>query len=60
MFMNDKYISLLLEYSMCFTLCGYQTDIKFVMIQTFQDLHPALAAADYNYSSQPCVHCPCN
>ena len=26
-FMNSKYIFLLLEYSMCFTLCGYQMDI---------------------------------
>ena len=59
-FMNDKYISLLLEYSMYFTLCGYQMDIKFDVIQTFQELHPALAAAEYIYSIQPCVHCPCN
>ena len=58
--MNDKYTSLLLEYSMCFTLCGYQMDIKFDMIQTFQELHAALAAADYIYSTQPHAHCPCN
>ena len=54
--MNDKYISLLLEYSMCFTLCGYQVDV----IQTFQELHPALAAPDYIYYTQPHAHCPCN
>ena len=58
--MNNKYISLLLEYSMWFTLCGYQMNIKFDMIQTFQQLHPDLAAADYIYSTQPCALCPCN
>ena len=58
--MNDKYIFLLLEYSMCFTLCGYQMDIKFDMIQTFQELHPALPAADCIYCTQPHVHCSCN
>ena len=58
MFMNDNYIFLLLEYSMCFTLCGYQTDIKFDVIQTFQELHPALATADCIYCTQPHVHCP--
>ena len=35
---------------MCFTLCEYQMDIKFDMLQPFQELHPALAAADYIYS----------
>ena len=57
--MNNKYISLLFEYSMCFTLCGYQMDIKFDVIQTFQELDPASAAADYVYSTQPHAHCPC-
>ena len=54
--MNDKYISLLLEYSMCFTC----VDIKFDVIQTFQELHPALAVASYIYHTQPHAHCHCN
>ena len=38
--MSDKYIFLLLEYSMCFTLCTYQNRYH---NELFHELYPALA-----------------
>ena len=35
---------------------GYQVNV----IQTFQELYPALGAADYVYPTKPCTHRPCN